>query len=86
MVSGLKVPLVRLILLLDHAHSLKPLQLQGEEPATVNVKLRAACRKVSQLRSGTRSGQEAETAGAGPLEIESLDMSMLSVDCISTDG
>lgn len=28
MVSGLKVPLVRLILLLDHAHSLKPLHLR----------------------------------------------------------
>lgn len=34
---------------------------------------------VSQLLSGTRSGREAETAGPGQLEIDLLDMSMLSV-------
>lgn len=41
---------------------------------------------VSQLLSGTRSGQEAEMAGPGQLEIDLLDMSMLSVYWISRDG
>lgn len=34
---------------------------------------------VSQLLSGIRSGREAEMAGPGQLEIDLLDMSMLSV-------
>lgn len=94
MVSGLKVPLVRLRLLSGHAHFPKLLQPQGEEPGRVNVEPGAACGEghdivvcaVSQLLSGTRSGREAEVAGPGQLEIDLLDMSMLYVYWISTDG
>ena len=41
---------------------------------------------VSQLLSGTHSELEAEMAGPGQLEIDLLDMSMLYVYWISTDG
>lgn len=41
---------------------------------------------VSHLLSGTRSGREAEMAGPGQLEIDLLDMSVLSVYWISRDG
>ena len=41
---------------------------------------------VSQLLSGTYSGLVAEMAGPGQLEIDLLDMSMLYVYWISTDG
>lgn len=41
---------------------------------------------VSQLLSGTHAGLEAEMTGPGQLEIDLLDMSMLYVYWISTDG
>ena len=47
--SSLKFPSVRLRLLSDHAYTLKPLQSQEEQPGTVNVEPRAACRKVMTL-------------------------------------
>lgn len=77
----------------DHACTLKPLQSQEEQPGTVSLGPGSlqeghdivAC-AVSQLPVAPTQGLEAEMTGPGQLEIDLLDMSMLYVYWISTDG
>lgn len=69
-------------------------QALGRNAGTVSEELGAArckvmtlwCELSASFLSGTHSGKEAETAGPGQLKIDLLDMSMLYVYWISTDG